>query len=398
MAVVTRLRAVAVALGRPQGQLLGTLAAGWFLVLGMRFVVPALLPTIRAEYGVSNTAAGLAVTLLWLGYAVMQFPTGFLIDRVGERRLLVASLVLSALALLAYGFAPVFALFLLATAALGLGTGLYGPTRGTLLSRCFSDREGVAFGAVLAAGSVGAAPLPFLAASGTGRFGWRVAMGAAAPLFLGVAVGLRSTVPPRATTASDRDLRTDLSTAVRSLYSRCLALIVTGATLMLFGFQAVTAFLTTYLVEQRGLSQGLAGALLSLLFVGGALAQTTTGALADRFGTPRVIAGVSLVSVVPLVALPFVEGTVALAAASTAIGVRMSSGPLSNAYIVDVLPDDVQGTAWGLLRTTFFAVGSFGSALVGVLADRGIFDGSFFLLAVLTALAGVVFLFVPERV
>ena len=188
-----------------------------------------------------------------------------------------------------------------------------------------------------------------------------------------------------------------LLTAIRSLYSRRLALIVTGATLMLFGFQAVTAFLTTYLVEQRGLSQGLAGALLSLLFVGGALAQTTTGALADRFGTPRVLVGIGAVSVVPLAALPLVEGRLALAAVGALVGVRMSIGPVSNAYIVGLLPDDIQGTAWGALRTGFFIIGSFGSTVVGFMADAGYFDVAFYGLAAITALGAGVYVFLPER-
>jgi len=120
---------------RSQGRvhLLITVATGWFLILGMRFVVPAVLPTIRAEYQIDNATAGFAVTVLWITYAVMQFPTGALVDRVGERVLLVTSLLFSGLSLLAYGVSPVFSLFLLVTAAFGFGTGLYGPSRGTLL-------------------------------------------------------------------------------------------------------------------------------------------------------------------------------------------------------------------------------------------------------------------------
>jgi predicted MFS family arabinose efflux permease len=327
----------------------------------------------------------------------MQFPTGVFIDRVGERVLLVSSMALSTIGLFAYSFSPVFGLFLAATVVFGLGTGLYGPTRGTVLSRCFADREGVAFGTVLAAGSAGAALLPFLAVLALERVGWRVALGAAAPLFLVVGIALWTTVPPRPAARTDRALRSDVEAAVRSFRDRQLLLAVAGATLMLFGFQGVTAFLTTYLFEQKGLSQGLAGGLLSLLFVGGAVAQPATGALADRFGTPRVLAGVAFVSVFPLVALPLLDGTVALALASFVIGFRMSSGPLSNAYIVDVLPDEIEGTAWGLLRTSFFVVGSFGSVLVGYLADWQLFDGAFYVLAGLTAIAVVVYSLLPER-
>lgn len=384
--------------GQRRGRLLAMIATGWFLVLGMRFVVPAILPTIREVFRIDNATAGLAVTVLWLTYAGMQFPTGALIDRVGERWLLVAAAVLSGVGSVTYWFAPQFGLFLAATAVFGLGTGLYGPTRGTVLSRTFDAREGAAFGIVLGAGSVGAAVLPAAAAAVTGRWGWRVALAGVAPAFFLLAVGLAVSVPDRDT--GDRDghtLATDLRAAAGALRRPRVALAVAGATLMLFAFQAVTAFLTTYLVDVRSLTQSTAGLFLSLLFVGGATAQFTTGTLADRYGTPRVLTAVAVVSVLPLLAVPMVESDVALALASFAIGFRMSSGPLSNAYIVDLLPEAARGTAWGALRTGFFAVGSLGSTVVGALADRGLFTESFYLLAALTALAAVVFLRLPER-
>ena len=371
MGVTDRMRSVVSdsRAGNPY-RLLAAVAAGWFLVLGMRFVVPAVLPTIRAEFGISNTRAGIAVTVLWLTYAAMQFPTGVYVDRVGERTLLVGSALLSGIGLLGYLVAPTYALFVLATAGFGLGTGLYGPPRGTLLSRTFDDSEGVAFGTVMAAGSIGSAVLPLVAAVVTTRYGWRVGLAAVAPLFALVAVAMWLSI-------SDRET----ATALRSLLV----------------FQAVTAFLTTYLVTTRGITQGAAGAVLSGLFVGGAVSQAATGRLADRYGSPNVLVGVAVVSAVPLALLPLLSGQLLLGLAAGAIGIRMSTGPLANAYIVDLLPDAVEGTGWGLLRTGFFSVGAMGSTLVGAFADRGLFDLSFYVMAGLTLVAGGLFLLLPRR-
>nr|WP_232794499.1 MULTISPECIES: MFS transporter [Haloarcula] len=391
-----RQRVSAIRHGSPVRMLLAV-AAGWFLVLGMRFVVPAVLPTIREEFVISNAQAGLAVTVLWLTYAAVQFPAGVLIDRIGERTLLVAAALLSGVGLLGYFFAPVFSLFLIATGAFGFGTGLYGPTRGTALSRTFDAREGTAFGIVMAAGSLGAAALPAVAAFVTTRYGWRLALASAAPLFMLVAGALWLSVSDRPTGESERSLRRDLRTVLTGFRNRRLVLSVSGKTLMLFAFQAVTAFLTTYLVTVRGISQGTAGALLSVLFVGGALSQTATGRLADRYGTPSVLTAVALVSTVPLVLIPSVRGVVPLAVVSGLIGVRMSVGPLANAYIVDTLPDAAEGTGWGLLRTGFFAISSLGSTAVGLLADQNLFAVAFYGLAGLTLLAAGTFVALPRR-
>lgn len=379
------------------GRLLAALATGWFLVLGMRFVVPAVLPTIRAEFGVTNTSAGAAVTVLWLTYAAMQFPAGVYVDRIGERALLVGSALLSGAALLGYLVSPTYALFVVATAGFGLGTGIYGPPRGTVLSRTFDANEGVAFGSVMAAGSVGSAVLPLVAVFVTTRYGWRIGLAAAVPLFGLVAVGLWLSVSDRETATERRSLTADIRTVLRGLGDRQLALAVLGAMLMLLVFQAVTAFLTTYLVTTRPIGQGAAGSFLSVLFVGGAVSQTATGRFADRYGTPAVLVGVAVVSAVPLALFPLLEGSILLGAGAVAIGIRMSAGPLVNAYIVDILPDAVEGTGWGLLRTGFFAVGSLGSTFIGAFADRGLFDASFYLMAGFTLLAGVLFVLLPKR-
>jgi len=396
---VRRLPASLAALtGGGRGRLLASVAVGWFLVLGMRFVVPSVLPTITEGFGATGSQAGLAVTVLWITYAVMQFPAGYYADRLGERVLLAGGLGISAVGLVTYSFTPTFGLFVVATGVFGFGTGLYGPPRGTVVSKTYDENDGAAFGAMLAAGSVGAAALPALAALAVVEVGWRATLGVAAPGFLVSAVAVWWAVPD---TRVDGDGAAGPGAALRAaagaIRNRRIALAVAGATLMLFVFQAATAFLTTYLVDVKGLTQGTAGAILGVLFVVGAVAQWTCGGLADRFGTPRVLTAISVVSVVPLLGLPLAGTTPALVAFSALIGVRMSIGPVSNAYIIGLLPDDVQGTAWGALRTGFFLIGSFGSTLVGVMADAGLFDAAFYLLAGLTALGAVVYYFLPER-
>ena len=396
-------RAVAGLRGEGRGWLLLSVAVGWFFVLGMRFAVPGILPTITDDFTVSASEAGLAVTVLWVTYAAMQFPAGYFADRLGERVLLVAGLLVSAVGLVSYTFTPTFGLFVLATGVFGLGSGLYGPPRGTVISKTYDDNDGAAFGLMLAAGSVGAAALPAAAAVAVTAVGWRTAVGVVAPVFLLSAAAVWWAVPDTRIRAdgegdgADRSMGDAVRAAAAAVRDRRIALAVAGATLMLFAFQAATAFLTTYLTATGRFTQGTAGAVLGVFFLVGAASQFAGGGLADRFGTPRVLVGIGAASVVPLAALPLVEGRLALGAVGALVGVRMAVGPVSNAYIIGLLPDDVQGTAWGALRTGFFIVGSFGSTAVGYMADAGYFDLAFYMLAGITAVGAGVYVFLPER-
>jgi MFS family permease len=75
----------------------------------------------------------------------------------------------------------------------------------------------------------------------------------------------------------------------------------------------------------------------------------------------------------------------------------MAIAPVSNAYVIAVLPESVTGTAWGTLRTGFFLLGAAGSTVVGAMADADFFDEAFFILAGLTALAAVFYAILPSR-
>jgi predicted MFS family arabinose efflux permease len=398
--VATRLRRSVGALsGDGRGRILASVGLGWFLLLGMRFVVPGILPTISDGFGVTDSQAGLAVTVLWITFAAMQFPAGYYADRLGERVLLTVGLGISAGGLLAYAFTPTFSLFVLVTGIFGLGTGLYAPPRGTVIAKTYEANDGAAFGVMLGAGSLGAALLPALAAVALVTLGWRLTLAATAPVLVVATVATWIVVPDTRVNPgeSNDSLRVVLREVVAALGDWRIALAALGSMLMLFAFQGVTAFLTTYLVDVKELSQATAGTVLGTLFLVGATSQFTSGGLADRFGTPRVLGVLCLVSTGPLLAVPLLEGRLALGVASAAIGVRMGIGPVINAYIIDLLPEATEGSSWGALRTGLFLVGSFGSTLVGVMADAELFDAAFYLLAALTGSVAVLSLFLPER-
>lgn len=405
--------------GEGRGWTLVVVASGWLLALGTRYLLPAILPQIKAEFGVANAAAGVAITLVWGAYALMQFPAGVLVDRIGERTLLSASLGLAAGSLVALSLSPVFVVFAASCGLFGLATGLYGPPRGTVLSRTYTESEGAAFGFTLAVGSIGSAALPYLASVLVGALDWRAVLALVIPPFLVVALAAWRVVPttgPRPDAdrgtegrvgvddGDDRASATEpppvreLLTGLRAAVSRrSVSVSVAAITLLLFVLQGLTAFLPTYLIETKGLDQESAAGLFALFFLSGALFQWVGGTGADRYGDRAVLLGLCGFGVIPLLALPFVSGLLPLSVLTVLLGSRLGIAPVSNAYIIGVLPDAVQGTAWGALRTGFFLVASTGSVFVGVLADRGLFDASMLVLAGLTAIAAVLYVYLPSR-
>lgn len=386
--------------GGGAGWTLLVVAAGWLLLNGFRVVLPALLPQVKAEFAIGNAGAGFALTVLWATYAAMQFPGGIVADRTGERALLLWGTALAALSLVAFYVAPVFALFLVACAGFGVGAGLFGTPRDMLLSKTFAGQANTAYGVTFAAGSLGAAGLPVLATAVAGRAGWRVAVAALVPPFVLVGAGLWRCLPRMEPGAGAAARPAPAATARRTLAAlteRRVVLAGSAFVLFLFTYQAMIAFVPTYLVEVKGLGQGLAATLFGLLFVLGAVLNPVVGHLADRYGERGTMLVLIALSTATLLALPFVTGRVALAVLVPLLGVRIGVGPVTSAYIVGELPESVQGTGWGLLRSVFFAIGATGSTVVGVFGDAGLFDAAFLFLAALTAVTAGLWLFIPSR-
>lgn len=377
--------------GGGRGWTLLVVAAGWLLINGFRVVLPALLPQIKADFQIDNASAGFALTVLWMLYAGLQFPSGIVADRVGERSLLLVGGVVAALSLGAFYLSPFFLVFLLACALFGFGAGLFGTPRDMLLSRTFADTDSTAYGVTFAFGSLGAAGLPYLATAITTRFGWRVGVVWLLPIFLVVSVGLWLTVPARRPEADDGRLRAGetVRRTIEALTDRTVLLASIVVLLFLFTYQALLSFLPTYLVEVKGLEQQFAAALFGLFFVFSAIVQPAAGIIADRFGDRMPVLVMIVLGTVTLGVLPFVEGVVALAILVPFLGIRIGIGPLTNAFIVRNLPSAIRGMGWGFLRTVFFAVGATGSSIVGVFGDAGLFDAAFLLLAALTGISAI---------
>ncbi|MFB6301914.1 MAG: MFS transporter [Haloferacaceae archaeon] len=400
-------RPVTELLGGEGGRTLLAVAGAWFLALGTRIAVPAVLPHVRADVGIDNATAGAVVTTLWVAYALTQFPSGLLTDRIGERRMLVGSMILGALGTLVLGLAGGLAGLVAGVLLYGLGTGVFATPRVMIVSRVFPHRATTALGVVFAAGNVGNTVLPALAGLIAAALGWRVGFLAVAPLFVLAAVGLRVTLPDTGPDgasgadagpagdgedhAADGGRETpDVAAAVAELRRRPVGFATVALVLFAFAYQGLIGFLPTYLVDAKGLAPGRASLLFGAFFAAGLVAQLAVGSLADRHGRRPLLVATLAVTVAGLGTLTVAEGTVALAGIVLLLGVQLGFWPVVNAYAYDALSDGARGGGYGFVRTIYLCLGATGPLVVGVLFDAGRYDGAFLVLVAAFALVALV--------
>jgi len=145
------------------GRLFLTVSLGWLFVQLGRQLVPPLLPNIIDDLAISSTRAGFALTMMWGVYALCQYPSGRLSDRLSRKTLLVGGLGLLVVGFSAIGVASSYPAFLVGAGVAGLGAGLYPTAARALVSDLFVDRRGQAFGLHTASGSLGNAAAAGLA-------------------------------------------------------------------------------------------------------------------------------------------------------------------------------------------------------------------------------------------
>jgi len=152
------------------------------------FMIPPLFPWLMAEFSLSFTQVGLAMTVFFVVSSTGQAMAGFVVDRFGALRVLIGGIALLSASGLVLASAQNFPMLLAAAMVAGLGNSVFHPADFTLLNRRVSTpRLGHAFSVHGLSGSLGWAASPVLMIAVATEWGWR-ASGVAACI-VGVLAG-----------------------------------------------------------------------------------------------------------------------------------------------------------------------------------------------------------------
>jgi MFS family permease len=372
----------------------------WFLGKFLRYAFPPLFETIGTTYGVSRTVLGSAFTALMLVYALMQFPSGLLADRVGSVRVITAGALVTAGAALALAVdTPLWAL-VGAMALVGAGTGTYKTVSVSLLARAYPRGTGRALGIYDTFGTFGGAAAPaavVLSSALPGVLGapWRTLFLVAGVVGVGLAVAFARVAPrrlpdgPAAAAAGDGDDGggdgpVPLSTYVTLFRDRRFTLFVVVTICFSFTYNGAVAFLPLYLTEETAVSAATANLLFGALFLV-SLVQLVTGEASDRFGAGPILAltlAVATAGMVAVLAFSATGGALVLGGAVVLLGLGAHGyRPVRGAYLMEVTPESVAGGSLGVVRTLLMVAGAVSPAVVGFLSETAGFTVAFQLLA-----------------
>lgn len=279
------------------------LGVSLFLVVAATNILTPLLPVVRDDFGVSIATAGWVVGSFGLARLVLDLPAGFLIDRIGHRRLSVFALVVLVASSLAGLAAPTLEILILAR----IGSGLAVAILATVILAALAATAGAANrGQVMAlfptANSASTAFYP-LAGGVIGEiFDWRATFALTAVLavvggLILVPLLLRLDLPrhtggPRSGPADPRVLRGRR----RVVAIGATSFGVVATMIHRHGFR--NTVLPLYAATALGLGSISIATAIALMSITAVIVNVPGGMLGDRIGRRRVImTGLTMIAV-----------------------------------------------------------------------------------------------------
>lgn len=372
-------------------------ALTWFILYGGRLVLPALSVQIQGSLGIDNGQFGIAVTMLWATYSVMQFPSGVMGDDIGYRPVLVAAALVMGVGFAALAGVRTFIGFVFVSGAIGVGTGMLTTPTLSLVSELFGEQKGRALGVVNAAGDASGVVGPLAATAILVVATWHITFLALAIAGVGIAVAFHAVLGGPYTYQQPAILPT-VRQSGRELLRSGVPVVLLMYSVYAFAWQGLSAFIPLYAVQAKGLPQSEGNAILSLFFLAGVVIKPAAGWLSDITSRRLIASGSMILSGATLVGVATVADTrLAVFVLFGAFGTfLMVFPPVMQAYLMDLFAGEQMGGAFGLSRTVYILIGSVGPAVIGAGSELFTFDAVFVTIGAGLLLSGGV-LFVTMR-
>jgi FSR family fosmidomycin resistance protein-like MFS transporter len=346
---------------------LGWLAAGHVVNDMNQGAVPALLPFLIAERGLTYAAAGGVVLAATLLSSLIQPALGHLSDRRPLPFLIPLAVFAAGGGLALAGLVTSYGATVAAVLLSGAGVAAFHPESARYANYASGERRATGMSVFSVGGNLGIALGPvaiaFLAGSGgVARIVWM-----ALPACLMAALLARELprLRPLRPEVSRSRAHPDAVPPRWGAFARLSGVIVIRS---LFAFGLVS-FIPLYLVSVRGVPKQLAALAVTAMLLAGAVATLAGGRLADRFGRRAVLVGF-LLPLAPLLAfflhVPGVAGLASL--------VLIGGGTVGTYSVAVVMGQEYlpgrEGIAGGVTMGLAIGIGGIGVPLLGALADR----------------------------
>lgn len=383
-----------------------------------RSAISIAAPELIKTFGMTRTDIGLLGTVFSWTYAFAQLPAGWLVDKLGARRMYFLAIAGWSIATALMAFGTRLWHFISFRALLGLTEAPNGPASAKLTADWFPRSERGQATAIWDSGSKwGPAIAPPVLTAIMIAFGWQaifILLGIAG-LVLSVAFFLFYRTPAEHARISAEELAfleeeratQKLNASKVSWFSlfrhRQMWGMMAGFFCVIWIWNIFIVFLPLYLQESRGVSIAGTGGLASIPYIGAALMGITGGYVMTRYAKSRgkdplvakrhVMAVAAVVAGILICLVPFVASLAwAIFTMTIALGFVATMQAAAWAMPGDIVDQSQVASVGAIQNFGGYFGGAFAPLVTGIIADRtGSYTPSFVIGGVIAAMAAVVY-------
>jgi len=339
-------------------------------------ILAALFPWLKTAFNLSYSQLALLMTVFFVVSGIGQALAGFVVDRVGARRVLFSGMAMLGVSALVLSNAQNYLGLMVGALLAGMGNSIFHPADYTILNQRVS-RERLAHGFSVhgISGSIGWAAAPLFLTSVASATDWRTALLSAAALpatVLAILWWNRETLRPDPIVHVAASAQTEGSFSFLRLPSvwMCFAFFFLTA-LALGGIQS---FASTGLVKLYGMSLAMATSAFTAYMLASAAGMMLGGFLgAGRKNHDRTIAAAFAIAAllaltIGLVIVPAWGALVLMGLVGFFSGI---AGPSRDLMIRAAAPKNATGRVYGVVYSGLDSGLAVGPLLFGLMMDAG---------------------------
>ena len=347
---------------------------------GYLLIFPAVLLLLKEEFSMGYLGLGVIGNIMTFSYGLGALPGGMIYNRFGPRRLYLFCFLGSAVVSLLIGASPGLILFTAGLSVLGALGSVYHPLANSLITSKVK-KYGIALGIHGAAGNVGLAAAPILAAMIGSWLGWRYAY----LLFAipGIALAVWSIfidMEVREIKKEDRPAEAAAQLAppisLWAYFSPPLIVIYLINMLHSFAYHGAILFLPAYMAKNISIqifswdSVAVGGMFSGIVLCIGVFGQYFGGSLGQKPGLERSVLILSAAGLPFILAMAFTRDFFLIGASLVFFFFNFALQPATNVLLAQRTTVPMRGTAFGIYFFAAFGLGSVASSFSGYIAQR----------------------------
>jgi len=373
------------------------------MMMGIGLISP-ILPQYASTFGVNITIIGMLITVLGIARIIVDIPAGKLTDKIGRRPILISGPLVVAIGSLGCGLANQYWILLLFRFIQGIGSAMYTTAAMIMLADISTELNrgrvmGIYQGCILIGSGLGPTIGGFLAQN----------FGLSSPFFffaiLAVCASIWAYYSLPESKPDKNAINIDDANIIEQnivqrenviknlLHNRnfiLISLITFGVFVTRQGAQ--NQILPLLSAEKLGINEGQIGIALTVIALVQFIAIFVSGKLSDRIGRKAVITPGCIIIALSLFMLAHISSYSSLLMTCLIMGIGIGTcGPISSAYVVDIIPEKYYSVGMGTYRAISDLGFVIGPVLLGWLSDVKNFNFALIFNSIFILIAAIIF-------